>query len=77
MYLYHCLQQQLDNFWVKIAANQYFGGGSDEWHIIGRNVVVDIDHILWQFQPSEPGKYKGESLCIWKAHEPNVGISEQ
>src|SRR6476646_2388598 len=28
MYLHHCLQQQLDNFWVEIAANQRIGVGS-------------------------------------------------
>src|SRR6478752_6488174 len=77
MYLHHCLQQQLDNFWVEIAANQHFGGGSDERHIIGRDVAVDINHISWQFQSNETWKYNGESLCIWKAHEPNVGICQQ
>src|SRR3974377_2319503 len=42
MYFHHCLQQQLDNFWVEIAANQHFGSGSDERHVIGRDVAVNI-----------------------------------
>src|SRR6516225_8148829 len=32
VYFHHCLQQQLDNFWVEIAANQHLGGGSHERH---------------------------------------------
>src|SRR5262249_22627699 len=77
MYLHNCLQQQLDNFWVEIAANQHFGGGSDERHVIGRDVAVNIDHTSWQCQSNEIWKYNGESLCIWKTHEPNVGIFQQ
>src|SRR5215469_3936465 len=77
MYFHHSLQQQLDNFWVEIAANQHFGGGSDERHVIRRNVAVNINHASWQYQSNEIWKYNGESLCIWKAHEPNVGIVQQ
>src|SRR6516164_1867957 len=77
MYFHHCLQQQLDNFWVYIAANQHFRRGSDEWHVIGRDVAVNIDHTLWQYQSNEIWKHNGESLCIWKAHESNVGIMQQ
>src|SRR5215472_5836759 len=77
MYFHHCLQQQLDNFWMEIAANQHFGSGSDERHVIRRNVAVNIDHTSWQYQSNEIWKYNGESLCIWKTHEPNVGIFQQ
>src|SRR5215469_8502552 len=77
MYFHHCLQQQLDNFWVEIAANQHFGSSSDERHVIRRNVAVNIDHTSWQYRSNEIWKYNGESLCIWKAHESNVGIFQQ
>src|SRR5215472_10042874 len=77
MYFHHCLQQQLDNFWMKIATHQYFRSRSDEWHVIGWNVAVNIDHSSWQYQSNEIWKYNGESLCYWKAHEPNVGILQQ
>src|SRR5215475_10517547 len=34
MSFYHCLQQELDNFWMKIATYQHFYSGSDEWQVI-------------------------------------------
>ena len=77
MSFYHCLQQELDDFRVKIAANQYLGGGPDECHIIRWNVLVNIDHTLWQYQPSELWEDTGESLRPWKAHKANIGISDE
>src|SRR5262249_46113654 len=38
MYFYHCLQQELDNFRMKIATYQYLRGGSQELHVIGWDV---------------------------------------
>src|SRR6516162_6012641 len=77
MYFHHCLQQQLDNFWVKIAAHQHFASGSNERHVIGWDVAVNIDHTSWQYQSNEIWEYNGKSLRRWKAHEPNAGISKQ
>src|SRR6516162_11805061 len=75
--LYHCLQQELDNFWMQVAANQHLGGGSYEWHVGGRDVSVNINYTLRQYQPNELREYNCESLCVWKAHEPDAGISQQ
>src|SRR5271165_4583135 len=77
MYFYHCLQQELDNFWMKIATYQYLRSDPDELHVIGRNVPVNINHTLWQYHPSERGENTGESLRVWKAHNAKIGISEE
>ena len=75
MYLHHCLQQQLDNFWVEIAANQHFGGGSDERHIIGRDVAVDIDHISWQYPiERDLGNIMVKASAIWKLMSRTLGF---
>ena len=77
MYFYHCLQQELDNLRMKIAAYQYLCGGSEKLHVIGWDVLVDIDHTLWQHQPREVGENTGESLRHRQTHNANVGIFEQ
>jgi len=77
VYFYHCLQQELDNFRMKIATDQYLRGGSEELHVIGWDVSVDIDHTLWQYQPREVGENAGERLRHWQTHNANVGIFEQ
>ena len=59
MSFYHCLQQELDNFWMKIATYQYLRSGADEWHVIGWNVPVKINNPLRQYQPSEFGENAG------------------
>ena len=59
MSLYHCLQQKLDNFWMKIAAYQHFRSVSNQWHVIGWNVPVKIDNPLRQYQPSELWEHAG------------------
>src|SRR5215510_5203058 len=46
----HRLQQELDNFRMQIAADQHFGGGSDEWHVSGRDVSVNINDTSRQYQ---------------------------
>ena len=74
MCLYHRLQQELDNFWMQVAANQHLGGGSYEWHVSGRNVSVNISYTSRHYQPNEFREYDGEGLCSWKAHDPDVGI---
>ena len=56
MSFYHCLQQELDNFWIKIATYQYLYRGSDELYVIGWNVPVNINDTLRQYQPSEFGE---------------------
>src|SRR6516225_6979544 len=77
MSFYHCLQQELDNFWIKIATYQYLYSGSDEWNVIGWNVLVNINDTLRQYQPSELGEETGEGLCRLKAHKAHVGIFEE
>ena len=67
MYFHHCLQQELDDFWMKIATYQYPRGGSNELHVIGWDVSVNINHTLWQYQPSEVGENAGESLRHWQS----------
>ena len=56
MSFYHCLQQELDNFWMKMATYKYFRSGSNQWHVIGWNVPVNINDTLRQYQPSELGE---------------------
>src|SRR6516165_6255444 len=77
MNFYHCLQQELDNFWMKIATYQHFRSGADEWHVIGWNVSVKINNPLRQYQPSELGENTREGLCRLKAHNANVRIVEE
>src|SRR6516165_12645647 len=77
MSLYHCLQQKLDNFRIKIATYQYLRRGSDEWYVIGWNVLVNINDTLRQYQPSELGEKTGEGLCRLKAQNANVRIVEE
>jgi hypothetical protein len=55
MFFYHCLQQELDNLRMKILFDQYPGRASDDWHVIGRNDLVQINHTLWQYQPNDIG----------------------
>src|SRR5215467_4153315 len=74
MCLGHRLQQELDNFRMQIAANQYLGRGSNEWHVSGRDVSVNINNTSRQYQPNEFGEYDRESLRHWKAHAPDAGI---
>ena len=62
---------------MQIAANQYLGGGSYEWHVIGRDVSVDINYSSRQYQLNEFGEYNGEGFCRRKAHDPNVGILQK
>src|SRR5262249_16620145 len=76
MRLDHRLQQQLDNFRMQIAANQYLCRGSYEWHVSRRNISVDIDDTSRQDQPNEFRKYDGERLCGWKAHQPDARIDQ-
>src|SRR5262249_26647554 len=59
MSFHHCLQQELDNFWIKIATYQYLYRGSDELYVIGWNVPVNINDTLRQYQPSEFGENAG------------------
>src|SRR5262249_1934075 len=77
MNFYHCLQQELDNFWMKIATYQYLRGVADELHVIGRNVQVNINHTLWQSHGSEVGENTGKSLRVWKTHDAKIGVSEE
>ena len=77
MSFYHRLQQELDNFWMKIATYQYLRRGSDEWYVIGWNVLVNIYDTLRQYQPSELGEETGEGLCRLKAQNANVRIVEE
>src|SRR5262245_63209904 len=77
MYFYHCLQQELNNFRMKIATHQYLRGGSEELYVIGWDVSVNINHTLWQYQPGEVGENAGESLRHWQSHNANVGRSEE
>src|SRR6516162_7573363 len=74
MRLDHRLQQELDNFWMQIAANQHLGGGSYEWHVSRRDVSVKINYTSRQHQPNEFWEYNGEGLCRWKAHDADAGI---
>ena len=46
-------------------------------HVIRWDVSVNINHTLWQYQPSEVGENTGESLRPWKTHKANIRISEQ
>src|SRR4029453_8566901 len=77
MHFCHCLQQKLDNFWMKIAPYQYLRSGSDEWHVTGWNVSVNINHTLWQYQTSELRKNASEGLGHWKVHKPNGRILQK
>jgi hypothetical protein len=40
MHFCHCLQEKLDNFWMKVATYQYLGSGPDKWHVMGWDVVA-------------------------------------
>src|SRR6516162_3172499 len=53
MHLFHGLQQELDDFRMKIAADQNLGFGPDKLHIIGRNDPLDINGALRQCHASE------------------------
>src|SRR5262249_46052328 len=77
MYFHHRLQQELDNFWMKVATYQYLRGRSNELHVIGWNVSVNINHTLWQYQASELRVNTGESLRHRQTHYANVRILEQ
>src|SRR5215831_521366 len=77
MYFHHCLQQELDNFWMNVATYQYLRGRSNELHVIGWNVSRNINHTLWQYQLSELGKNTGKSLRHRQTHNANVRISKQ
>src|SRR6516162_10726956 len=77
MYFHHCLQQQLDNFRMKIATYQYLRGRPNELHVIGWDVSLNINHTLWQFQRSEVGEKTGESLSRRQTHNANLRILEQ
>src|SRR5215510_15531609 len=77
MYFHHRLQQELDNFWMKVATYQYLRGRSNELHVIGWDVSGNINHTLWQYQPSELRVDTGKSLRHRQTHYANVRISEQ
>src|SRR5215471_12434306 len=77
MYFYHCLQQELYNFRMKIAAYQYLRGGSDELDVIRWDVSVNVNHTLWQDQPSEVGENTSEGFRHWQTHNANIGILEK
>src|SRR5664279_5457717 len=72
----HCFQQKGDHLWMKIFANQYPGRASDQWHVIGWNYFVQINHTLWQYQSNKIGINTAESLGHWKGHKFNAGISQ-
>src|SRR6516164_4195751 len=74
---HHCLQHEWDDFWVQIAANQHLVGGSDKRHVMRRDMSLNIDHTLRQYQSNEFWEYDRESLRLWKAHDPSVGILQQ
>src|SRR6516165_8245142 len=77
MYFHHGLQQELDNFRMKIATYQYLRGGSEELDVIRWDVSVNINHTLWQYQPSEVGENTSESFRHWQTHNANIGILEK
>src|SRR5262245_37721312 len=66
MYFYHGLQQELDNFRMKIAAYQYLRGRSEELHVIGWDVSVNINHTLWQYSRVRSGKIRVKASAIGK-----------
>src|SRR5262249_39129473 len=77
MRLYHCLQEKLDNLWMKIVTHQHLCCGSNEHHVIGRSDAVKIDHTLWQYEPNKIRENAGESVRHGEAHESNLGIPQQ
>ena len=77
MCFHHCLQQQLDDLGMKIAAHQHLGSGPDKRHVLGRNDFVYIKHTFWQHQSNEVRVNSGERLRQRKAQELNVGIFQK
>src|SRR5262249_54563701 len=77
MRFHHCLQEKLDNLWMKVATHQHLRRGPDEHHVIGRSDAVEIDHSLWQYEPNKIGENAGEILRQWEAHEAELEIPQQ
>src|SRR6516165_10669768 len=67
----HRLQQELDDFRMQIAANQYLGGRPYERHVSWRDVPLNIDRPSPEYQSNELWENNGESLCRRKIHDPD------
>src|SRR5438105_3739774 len=74
MRFHHCLQEKLDNLWMKIVTHQHLYCGPNEHHVVARNNLVKIDHTLWKYEPNKVWKNTGESLRHRKAHDSDLGI---
>src|SRR6476646_6869572 len=74
---HHCLQHEWDDFRVQIAANQHLVGGSYKRQVMRRDIPLNIEHTLRQYQSNEFREYDRESLRRWKVHDPSVGILQQ
>ena len=62
---------------MKIFTHDNGVGGPDEIYVIGRNIVLKIDHPLRQEQPDKIGENPGKGVGLRNAHQSNVGVSHQ
>ncbi|MGB8236151.1 MAG: hypothetical protein WCF35_09910, partial [Pseudolabrys sp.] len=53
---------------MKIAPYQCLRSGPDERHVMGWNVSVNINHTLWQYEPSELVLPKNDRHIIITVH---------
>src|SRR6516164_6957437 len=62
MNLFHGLQKKLNNFGMKIAADQNLGLGANKLHIVGENNPLHVDRALRQGHPSKIRENARKSL---------------
>jgi hypothetical protein len=62
---------------MKIIAHEHSIGGRVEDNIAGRNVLLEVNRTLRQYQSDERRKKPGESLRPRDTQKPNTGISQR
>src|SRR5271165_6575979 len=62
---------------MKIFTHDHGVGSPDEIYVIGRNIVLQIDHALRQDQTDKIWENPSKGLGLSNAHQPNIGVSHQ